>query len=292
MKLFALRRRGLNFDVVSVHFVTEGILMLALRRIFGWPFVFIMEGYNILEARVAKWADQVIAISNDIVRKCEFAHGFRPSHIPIGVDKNRFSPSVDGAEIRSRLLRGGQKLVLCVCRLEPRKDLPTLILAMKQVCSKMEARLVVVGDGLLKNQLERLIQESGLSESVRIDTEAVYDDLPQYYRAADVFALPTLYEGLGIVFLEAMSSETPIVSTRVDGVTEILGSAGLLVPPRNPNALADAITQVLTNEGLRETLITSGRRTVAAFEWEPLVYRYDSVYKQAAQSFTDLASQG
>lgn len=291
LKLIILRMRGVDFDVVSVHFATEAFVMQLLRRILGWPYVFVMEGYTSMEAREAKYANAAVAISNDIARKCELAQGFRPLHIPIGVDRSRFSPTVDGTGTRSSIRRSGERLVLSVCRLDPRKDLPSLILAMQDVCRKMKARLLIIGDGMQRGYLEELIEKSRLSGRVFINSSATYEDLPEYYRAADVFALPTLYEGLGIVFLEAMSCEIPIVSTTVDGVTEIVGSAGLLVPPRDPLALTSAIIQVLTDDELRKTLIEKGRRRVANFDWEPIVRRYESVYEHVARAFRHFAPE-
>lgn len=290
-RLYALKLRGVEFSVVSVHFVTEALLSRLLRRLFGWPYVFVIAGYTSFEAREAKRANAAIAISQEIARRCDAAYGFRPSHIAIGVDRSRFSPSLVANQLRSRLVDDDEKLILCVCRLEPRKDLPTLIVAMSHVSRKVKAKLVIVGNGLLRPYLEALARKLGLIETVSIHSKVCDDLLPLYYRAADVFALPTLYEGLGIVFLEAMSSEIPIVSTRVGAVPETVGSAAVLVPPKDPVALANAITAVLTDDELRRTLIERGRTNITSFGWDALIVAYESVYWHAGKYSKEASSQ-
>jgi glycosyltransferase involved in cell wall biosynthesis len=285
LRLLALKLKGVDFDVVSVHFATEALLMRFVRRVFGWPYVFVLEGYTRLEGEEAKTANEAIAISDDIVGRCETAQGFKPQKVFVGVDRDRFSPPDGRDPIRSLLRENGELIILCVCRLEPRKDIPTLLLAMKQILKTVDARLVIVGNGLLRNHLTKLIKTMGLSENVTIDSDTGYDDLPAYYRSADVFSMPTLYEGLGIVFLEAMSSGLPIVSTSVGAIPEILNSSALLVPPRDPSALAQAILKVLTDDALRSQLIAKGNKTVSRFDWKTLIRDYEQIYQRVASSF-------
>jgi glycosyltransferase involved in cell wall biosynthesis len=283
LRLLALKLKGVEFDVVSVHFATEAILMRFVRKVFGWPYVFVLEGYTELEGKEAKAANGAVAISEDIVRRCENLQGFKPWKVSVGVDSSRFFLP-EGGKRRSPLSKNGEKIILCVCRLEPRKDIPTLLMAMKQILKIVNARLVIVGNGLLKNQLTRMVKTMGLSESVTIDSETSYDNLPAYYQSADVFSMSTLYEGLGIVFLEAMSCGLPIVSTNVGAIPEIVDSSGILVPPRNPSALAQAIIRVLTDNELRHRLIECGNETVTHFDWSNLIGDYERIYKEVAHS--------
>jgi glycosyltransferase involved in cell wall biosynthesis len=283
LRLLALKLRGIDFDVVSVHFATEAFLMRFVRRAFGWPYVFVLEGYTGLEAKEAKAANAAIAISDDIVRRCEAAQGFKPRKLFVGIDRTRFSPAhgnVKGASLG----KNGKQMILCVCRLEPRKDIPTLLAAMKQVLKTVDARLVIVGNGLLRDHLTKMVDNMGLSKSVTIDSETEYEDLPAYYQSADVFSMSTLYEGLGIVFLEAMSSGVPIVSTRVGAIPEILDSSAVLVPPRDPSALAHALVRVLTDDTLKSQLVVNGNRTVSRFDWKTLIEDYEQIYQRVASS--------
>jgi len=284
VKLISLKMRGLDFDAVSVHFASEAFLMRLMRRVLRWPYVFTLEGFTDLEAREARAADASVAVSKDIVAKCHERHNFLPLHVPIGVDRQRFFPRSKANGHSSRFRRDGENLLLCVCRLEPRKDLPTLISAMKEVLKHANARLLIVGDGILNESLNRLIRESELSQHVSINSRVADNDLPECYRAGDVFVLPTLYEGLGIVFLEAMSSEIPIVSTTVKAVPETVGAAAILVPPKDPQSLAQAILKVLNNEDLRMTLIERGREQIARYEWGPIIDKYEDVYRSVSES--------
>jgi glycosyltransferase involved in cell wall biosynthesis len=281
-RLLALKLEGIDFDVVSVHFATESFLMRFLRKAFGWPYVFVLEGYTELEAKQAKAANASVAISDEIVRRCEIHQGFRPWKVSVGVDRARFSPAEKSLAEGNSPIKNDKRIVLCVCRLEPRKDIPTLLFAMKEVLKTVDARLVIVGNGLLRERLLKMVENMGLSNSVTIDSKTEYDNLPAYYRSADVFSMSTLYEGLGIVFLEAMSSGLPIVSTSVGAIPEILDSSGILVPPRDPKALALAITSVLTDQSLRNELIAKGERTVSRFDWKKLISDYEQIYQRVA----------
>ena len=283
-KLLLLRLRGVHFDVVSVHHATEAFLMRFVRFVFGWPYVFVLEGYTELEGKEAKAANAAIAISDDIVRRCEAFQNFKPIRVYAGVDRSRFSPQGRGKEIKPLIVKSGEKIILCVCRLDPRKDIPTLLLAIKEVRRTLEARLVIVGDGLLRKYLAGMIEDLGLSGAVTIDSDTGHYDLPAYYRAADVFSMSTLYEGLGLVFLEAMSSGLPIVSTGVGAIPEIVNSSGILVPPKSPSALAQAIIRVLTDTDLRHELILRGGDIAARFDWQSLIKDYEQVYLEIGRS--------
>jgi len=284
LRLLILKLKGVNYDVVSVHFVTEAFLMRFAKRLFGWPYVFILEGYTDLEGREARYADLQIAISEYIAEKCLRNFHYAPLLLPVGIDLNRFNTNIDGTAVRKKYVQDGEKLVLTVCRLDPRKDVLTLISSadiIRRKCSKV--KFVITGDGIQRAALEKGIKQSGLCGKVIIERNVRREELPQYYKACDVFALPTLYEGFGIVFLEAMACGIPIISTTVPAVPEVVEDSGILIPPKKPELLAERILEVLRNDELRRRLIQNGLERVKRYDWERLIVTYERAYESVTR---------
>jgi len=276
LKLFILRLKGIKFDVVSVHCTLEAFLMRFVRLLFSTPYIFIFEGYTNMEARVAKHANLQIAISQDIVNKCFTNYEYKPIVIPIGINKDW--SNIDGSKIREKYAKNGEKVVLTVCRLDPRKDIPTLISAASIVNRvNPKVKFLIVGDGLDRKRIEKQIIELKLSDPVKIIREMPIS--PSYFKACDLFVLPSLYEGFGIVFLEAMSAGLPVISTIAPAIPEVVGDAGILVPPKNPKALAKKILLALENDSLHKDLIKRGLQKARKYDWSRLIVRYEKAYK-------------
>jgi glycosyltransferase involved in cell wall biosynthesis len=279
VKIFALWFSGVRFDVASVHWTPEAILMRFLRPLLKLPYVFVLEGYTGHEAKWAGHADLQIAISKDIVDRCYTNYGYKPILIPIGIDVERYN--VDGTNIRTMFCRDDEKLVVTVCRLDPRKDIPTLVSAAKLVCEKNDnIKFIIIGDGPDKKKIEQMIEALNLSDKVKIIRKVPVT--PDFYRAGDLFVLPSLYEGFGIVFLEAMSARLPIISTTVGAIPEIVGDAGILIPPRRPDLLAEKILEVIHNDRLREGMIRKGLNKLKRYDWGRLIVEYEKAYLRVA----------
>jgi phosphatidylinositol alpha-1,6-mannosyltransferase len=142
-------------------------------------------------------------------------------------------------------------LALFVGRLVLQKDIPTLIRAMATVArSRPDARLVVAGDGPERPLAERLVDEHGLRDVVRFLGIVPYPDLPRYYAAADLFLLPSRYEGNARVLAEAGAAGTASVTTDVSGAidTVIEGESGAIVPVERPDLFAERVLALLEDE--------------------------------------------
>jgi glycosyltransferase involved in cell wall biosynthesis len=141
-----------------------------------------------------------------------------------------------------------------------------------------EARFVLVGRGPLEDRVRRQAEEMGLNGTVVF--AGFRTDVPRVAASFDVFALPSLYEGLSIALLEVMALGKPVVVTSVGGSPEVVsdGVDGLLVPPRDSEALATGILSVLRDAGLRRRLGESARRRVADFDIRHAVRRTEQVY--------------
>jgi phosphatidylinositol alpha-mannosyltransferase len=196
--------------------------------------------------------------------------------VPNGIDVDRFrQPTAPPPGMPA-----SARVVLFVGRLEPRKGVDRLIRAMTLVQAQApDARLVVVGDGPDRAALE------AMARGARIDalfTGRVPDEiLPAYYRASDIVCSPALGdESFGIVLLEAMAAERPIVATRIDGYVELLTEAGSarLVGIDDPPALAREITTLLDAPELRRALGARGAQFVGDYDWTAIARRLESIY--------------
>ena len=176
--------------------------------------------------------------------------GRRPSHvIALGIDLDRFERA------EPALAPGDRPIVGNVARLAPQKDHRTLIEAARLV---PEAEFVVAGDGDLREELERL------SEGTRVRFLGARDDVPAVLASLDVFAFPSLFEGLCLAVIEAQAAGVPVVATPVGGIRETVvdGETGLLVPTGDPAALAAAIRRLLEDREAAQAMAAEAKRRV------------------------------
>jgi glycosyltransferase involved in cell wall biosynthesis len=164
-------------------------------------------------------------------------------------------------------LRG--PFVLAVGVLQPRKNLPRLVRAFASVAREVPHTLTLVGKpGWAHEELHRSAAASRLGSRIQFTGYVADADLPFLYNAADLFVYPSLYEGFGIPPLEAMACGTPVVTSNVTSLPEVVGDAALTVAPTDETALAEAIRRALTDEPLRSHLHAAGLARAAKFSWE------------------------
>jgi phosphatidylinositol alpha-1,6-mannosyltransferase len=175
---------------------------------------------------------------------------------------------------------------LCVAFMQARKGLDYLIEAfdlLRQRAGGRRIKLTLVGDGPHFGRLNKFVEERGLSDNVRLTGRLNGSALRAAFEASHLFVLPSLWEGQGIVFLEAMAWGLPIVATRIPGVVGTLEHAAnaLLVPPKDSQALADAIQRLAETPELGRGLASEGLVRVRHFDWNQLVERIVSLYATA-----------
>ncbi len=228
--------------------------------------------------RWASWAsDAVVPVSADAsehVRGFERVPGDKVVVIHNGVELERFQAGRRGTRPPLR--------AISVARLSVIKDQPTLLRAVRQVVDAHPGfRLDIVGEGPERPTLERLRGELGLAESVRL--LGYRDDVGPLLAEADLFLLTSTSEGLALTLLEAMASGLPVVATDVGGNREVVvhGETGLLVPPRSPTAVAQAVAQLLQDPARAVAMGRAGRRRVEeSFDIRTMVARYERLYDE------------
>lgn len=179
-------------------------------------------------------------------------------------------PATPGDPVAGHRLAGGDRYVVAVGTVEPRKDFPTLVTAFDALASDdPDLRLVIAGqDGWGAEALTSAVAAAAHRDRiVRLGyvSDAERDDL---LRGAAVYCFPSVYEGFGLPPLEAMSVGTPVVATRAGSVPEVCGDGADLVEVGDADALAAALARVLTDEAHRAALVASGHATVARYRWD------------------------
>ena len=191
----------------------------------------------------------------------------------------------DLGRVRDRFLLNAP-FVLYAGNIKPHKNVDRLIQAFAAVRERVpgELKLLIIGDELSKYpNLRRLVHRYHLHPHVRFLGFVPDETLAALYRMASVFVFPSLYEGFGLPPLEAMAAGAPVVTSNVSSLPEVVGDAALLIDPLNPQAIADAIVRVLTDDSLRADLIRRGHERVKAFSWERSVARVREVYADVAR---------
>ncbi|MBC8392144.1 MAG: glycosyltransferase family 4 protein [Deltaproteobacteria bacterium] len=204
-----------------------------------------------MEKRVMKNSNAIVTLSqftsDKLLDTYKIAQG-KIATVPGGVDPEKFYPALDKKPIRQRLKFPREKVIIFTVRnLVHRMGLENLILAIKVLMNDApHMYLVMGGEGPLKNELIRLAKQSGVDKFITFTGFISEEDLPDYYRMADLFVLPTReLEGFGLVTLEAMASGVPVLGTPVGGTREIIGEFNreFLFKDTTPDSMADLIAE-------------------------------------------------
>jgi phosphatidylinositol alpha-mannosyltransferase len=280
-----------RFDVVHVHSPLSPVLPLLALDVAAPPIVgtvhttsdsdWLLRLFRRPLARFAARLDHVVAVSEPARDYVARHLPLRASIVPNGVDLARFRPGVP----RLRRFDDGTPNILFVGRFDPRKGIPELLRACDEVARQgIPFRLIVVGDGRLRAEAERLAG-GALRGRVHFEGRVGHDYLPEYYASADLFCSPARGgESFGMVLLEAMALGVPVIATDLPGHRSILrhGIDGVLVPRRDPAALAAAIRGMLAEPEERRRMGANGLARAAAFGWDAIAEQLEEIYESVA----------
>jgi glycosyltransferase involved in cell wall biosynthesis len=246
------------------------------------------RGFELVSAKVANALSHRVMVNAEAVR--EFVHANegcpmdKMTVIPSGVDSDRFRP-LAGAGFKARLgLPEDGPLIGIVTRMRVRKGVEEFIRAFGRVRqSHPDAHAGIVGEVDLDDELQALVRALGLEQHLSLLGRR--SDMPEVYSAFDVFVLSSHDEGMSNAILEAMAMEKPVVATDVGGSGEVVrhGQSGLLVPPKDPEALAGAISEVLAQPARAREMGRLGRRIVEdSFSAHAMVRQMERMYLDLA----------
>lgn len=249
------------------------------------------------EEQIIAGADCVVAFSpheRDAMVRLYGADRDRVELIPCGVDLSRFRP-VGRTEARRELGLNGHKVMLYVGRIEPLKGADLLLHAAASLESDEGVQVLVVGsDAEGSGELERLHQMSNdlqLGDTVEFVGRVPQERLALYYSAADVCVVPSFYESFGLAALESMACGTPVVATRVGGLSTIVehGRTGYLKSWRCPEAFAQSVEIIMANDDLRDSMGRAARHRAETLSWDQVAGRLLELYQRLSSAANDPA---
>jgi glycosyltransferase involved in cell wall biosynthesis len=225
-----------------------------------------------------------VAVSDDVAGAIRTAVRPASGHlhtIPNGVDVHRYGGGDRDAVRRELTVPDDAAVVICVAKMLEQKGHRMLIdaLAAPEVAD-LPLHVLLVGEGPLRNEIEERARRAGVGDRLRFLGNR--PDVPRLLAAADIFVLPSRWEGLPMALLEAMAAGLPSVATAVSGTRQVVtdGENGLLVPPEHPGAIAEAVSRLARNPELRAALGAAARqRVVAAFSVERQAMRHVELYR-------------
>ena len=255
--------------------------------IIRWASVFLYDRY--LLSKILSHANVIISSSEYYIGQSRFLakHRHKITVIPNGININDFCVPYSKKECREKLgLLNEKYVILYVGALSPYKGPDVLVKAMPKILvDAPNTKLIFVGEGVLREELEKEVKELGIGSKVRF--EGFVGDTSQkgiFYKASDVFVLPSTQtqECFAIVNLEAMASGVPIVASRIGGIPDVVidGETGLLVTPKHPSALAEAVIRLLRDPELRNRMSDEGQRKVQGFSWQEIADQTAKVYEK------------
>lgn len=284
---------SLSYDLI-VGFDIDGFLWSNVRGR-GTPYMTSVHGVLAEEARHERgsvfaelWSLSRLELLNaraaDLVQTTsEYCRAAIQRNYGVAREKIRVMPSGIPLARWQRIVRetphhSDGATILCVARQYPRKHVADLLRAMPEVRRVVpNARALIVGDGPEHASLRALHAQLNLGSAVAL-LGAIPDDdeLARMYRQADIFCLPSVQEGFGLVFLEAMAAGLPIVATRSAAIPEVVPDrqAGILVPPASPPDLAQALIELLQNPQQRTEYGTFGQQYVRRYDWDSIAHEF------------------
>jgi glycosyltransferase involved in cell wall biosynthesis len=288
--------RSAQVDVIDAQFLAPAGVVAALTPRIA-PLVITIHRWDILEfpyrwplGRIAtafalRTARGIIVAGSAVMPEVvKFApSNARIAAIPNAVDTRRFRPDVDFSSLKKQLgIADGEMVILSAGHLIPRKGFEYAIKAMADIAKQFDScRLVIVGDGYLREELQALKTKLQLGDKVKFAGAVNYDYMHYYYAMADIFVMPSLSEGHSLSILEAMAAGKPVVASAIpaNAASVVSGLNGFLVPPTDSQAISSAILRLLRDNDLRRSFGLSSRdRAVKLFSWDHRITRLEDFY--------------
>lgn len=270
-------------DVVDFHYRWAPSYRKAMKRYAG-PKVFTFhntfgEGEGVMKA-ASKLNDiyytRFIIGFNRIICVSKFV---RDDLINRGFPKSKLEVIPNGVEIPETPPADEEDFILFIGRLVRTKGLDYLIEAMREI----DTRLIIAGKGPEYNRLKRKVITLGLEKKITFPGRVTEEEKQKLLSTCKLFVFPSVWESYGIAAAEAMSYGKPVVASRVGGLPEVVNKGGILVPPRDPHALAEAINSLLGDEKRRRDLGNFAREHISQFTWDTAARRIERVYSEVSE---------
>lgn len=291
-----------RFDLIHCHWlIPQGFFCALVKLIRGTPYILTAHGGDVYSFKGMPVIPSLIKFALKHSKLCTVnSQATRDqvlkSHknailevVPMGVDLEDFHPDNFNAEIKASMGKENL-LLLTVGRLAEKKGFKYLIEAMPLILQEIpSAKLAIIGFGPQKGQLEKLIEKLNLSSSVFLMGGKKGKELQDWFATADIFIGPSVVtpdgdtEGQGVVFLEAMASGTPVIASDVGGIKDVVrdGFSGILVPEKNPQAIAGKVLNLAKDSSLRDKLTDNALKLARTeYSWKTTSDKFLNIYQQ------------
>lgn len=294
--------RKFNAQVIQTHGYKASVIGPFLRRMTGLPWVAFMHGntaenfkvrcYFMLESLIARRADRIITVS-DAMRVQLLKVGF-PSEYTVtvhnAIEHSLYAAPLPGLTREQFSIDNDSFLLGLIGRFSPEKDPLNLLAAFKMIANKREKiRIILVGEGQEEHSLRAYCRENNFGNKVIF--AGYRSDIASFYPLFDLLVISSWSEGLPNVALEAMAASVPVVATSVGGIPEVVihGQTGLLVPAKNPQALAEAILELVDDPIRRRVFAEAGEvRVKQEFDAGSRSGRMQSIYADVLNENRDI----
>ncbi|MFA5065755.1 MAG: glycosyltransferase family 4 protein [Dehalococcoidia bacterium] len=234
-----------------------------------------------MQIKVARQLPFIITVSEMAKHHIHEIFGIPESRMKViynGIDVELFSPS-------DAVPRLDNQILMVMSRDTAVKGLRFLLEALAELRKRWDLKLVVVGRTLGDGMTEKLMDRLGVTESVTFRNQIETSELIELYRSSTLVAVPSTYEGFGLPAAEAMSCGAPLVSTTAGALPEVVGDAGILIPPADSEALTDAIAQLMESPAKRhEYSVLARKRILEKFNWSNAARLTAEVYSEAIKA--------
>jgi len=279
-----------KIDIIHSHHRWSTFIAYFVSRIVGIPLVTTHHGPLRGKKYLSFWGDRVISVCESGKKHLASYFKVNPNKITViynGIELNNLPKKVQIQNVLKEMkLDSRYPIVGSIARLSPEKGQKYLLRAIREVLKvRPRVQFVIVGDGPLRDALEKLSTNMGLNKNVLFI--GFRNDIRTILASLDFLVLPSLQEGLPLTILEAFATSKPVIATNVGGVSEavINGKTGILVPSRNHKALADAMILLFNNEAMKIEMGKRGRNLLEQkFNLKEMIRKTEEVYRQLLNS--------
>ena len=296
--------QGLDYDLVHSHYWMSG--WVGAREAHRWGVPHAMTFHTLMEIKARSRTGEGDSphrsqVERELIATADLITASSPHEksamvrlyqaqeqkiklLSCGVDLSLFKP-LDMEESRKRLGLNGEKVILFVGRIEPIKGLDLLLRTVAEMEETHMKALIVGGSAEQEPEAQRIMdlaQSLGIEESLEFVGLVDQSELPVYYNAADVCVVPSYYESFGLVALEALACGTPVVASRVGGLSGVVdhGRTGYLVSGRCPEPYADSVEMIFSNKALQKSMGRAARERAEGMGWEQVAEETLRLYRE------------
>ena len=266
------------YDIFNIYILKNRIFRSELQRDQGMINFLFFKFETQMWTRALKKAEKLIAISEFTKKEVVKNLNYPPERIDVtllGMDLKKYRPLRYFK--KPDCFKG--RTILHVGATELRENAPVIIKAFYILKKKLpDVKMVKIGR--LGGRFRKLITKLGLHNDITSVGYVPEKDLPVFYNSADLLFFPSVYEGFGLPPLEAMACGLPVVTSSAASLPEVVGDAGIMKDPKDVNGFANAMYEILTNDGLREDLIKKGMKRARLFSWQKTAAETLKVYEE------------